>query len=416
MRKNFIIAVFLSFIFSFLYGKECDSELNAHLIPFSEKTSGNTEFVLSGYLFREQEKWDWNGKIFFNFALEHYFSDSWYFFMNSALKYKTESTKETDSQNKGKGLGNYPIRLGVRDFFLGYQDSTFEAKIGFLTYTLNDSLLLDERALGLDMRWKESFFIQPRFIVGWVISRLAREGRSCASQFAFDKKEDLVKDKEFANSFGAIVFNWNFITSNKRETKREEKEEEEFEEINNNDKNTIPFRFQTNYYFETYDNYEEWKQFIGLYHSYGLGDFRYSLEIATQFYQKGIALGYLARFSYLFFFSSFSLQTSAGFTSYLSLQNNSIFSPIFSNLFLSDYMQYLTKDKDILFLEIQFKPSQFFYLSSAFYYDLSGIKTWEIDNAITYYYKENSQIRFSYQQIQKENLYHQFLLEIRHIF
>ncbi len=409
--KFLITLILFVTIISSAYAKDCDSELPGHLIPFNDSFSGNAEIVLGFYLN------DYYGSLndYYKPMINSAFNYSIY--VNTGLKFKIPDGSEGNGSGKGSGIGSV-AKFSMRDFFYENINTDRSIKTGFLTTSLNEHLLLDERGFGLDYRQKFGL-ITPRLFASSVLYEFQKEGRGCISKELNVAHDYYKKNPEaFSQYFGGI--NIEIGGSSSSISNQQVESDDEFSEFTETT-NAVPFKIDSTYYIEAYDFGNDYKQFIGLHNSYSIIIIDYSIESALQLYNEDVSIGYTAKLYRTIFTKTVgSIKPYSGYTSYNIIVGDEQFRPYFSNMYLSDRMQYLANDKNVLYAGIEYRPIKKIILDAAEYYKIAGEQSMEFDFGLTYYYWEHSKIKIGYNLINSGDknigLYHQAYTEIRHLF
>ena len=424
--KYIIIIIVIQLILTNLsFSKECESELNGNLIKVSESDSLNAEIVVSANINNETYAFKAYFMPMLNFAYQHTFSDTFLFFTNVGIKFKTYSEEEESPiYNTNSSGGRFSIvKPALRELYFSSFTQDYQLKFGFLTTSLNEQLLLDERGAGFDFNYKTEH-LNFRVFGSAVINAFSKEGKMCISKSKFVATEFPDGESSAWNVqryFYAVSFEFIFGSRPAVQQNPDSNSEDEFQETTPENVNTKPFKFDLTYFSEYYSDIDKFKHFLGIHSANTILGLDYAIEGAFQFYRGDVAFGYIIRLSDTFIFGNGQkLKVFAGYTGYHKISGSSPFMPVSSNLFLSERMQYLTYDDKILFYGISYSPVKFFELEISGYHQLSSASSSEMDIILTFYYYKASKIRIGYSLVERKDLYqsyyHQFFVELRFMF
>jgi hypothetical protein len=413
--------------------KDCDSELNGNLHEAAANVKGNAELFLGVYNsnFKGTNKTTLTPML--NFAGEVKTGDDSSLFLNGAIKYKVpvEEEEEEDSNEgkKGAQLGDW--RIGLRDAYFRSKTGAVDYKLGFMTYTMGEQLLLDDRALGMDLTIPTPLFSARVFAAG-VLDPLSREKQTCISKNTFAPESEMEeeensethekgKGRNFAMSKHFAGVRLEFGDSPRHEKPAATGgEEEEFEATSIEATNEQSARYGLLYFVESREDLSKFKHFPGAFGNASAAGIDLAGEAALQITDGGSAVGYLAKAGRSFVLSDARVvKLFTGYTAHNSLSGDEAFGTSYSNLFLGEAAQYLTKDNNIAFAGASFQPTQSLGFQLASYNKLSKAASSELDLSTTYYYLAHSKAKIGanwlYGDAYNEDLY-QAYLEIRHIF
>lgn len=401
------------------YSRECVSELPAHLIKVTDSFSANSEVVLGEYIHDGTGQYDNYHKIMVIGAAEWFFTRNSGVYFNGAVKYiprnKSKIDTGDDPKGKGSGKGNDHVRFSLRDLYLQSSSESYYAKAGFVTVTVNESLLVDERGVGFDaglMFPKIKF----RTFASSVVREFMREGRTCASKNFFEARES----EENGNFNSLSRYFWGIQTGITLWGSGTDvnSDDEEFSDVKA--ETARPFVLNVMYYGEGVDNGRDRHHFFDLHNKYSLATIDYRVEGAVQYYHRDYTVGYIGEMSRRFYLGeSFEIKPFIGYTAYNTVQGDTPFEPLFSNMFLGERMQYLTRDDDVIFSGIRVVPVKKVELDFSGFRKISGDKSYELDSEITFYYLKPSKIRIGYAYVSiddNERKIHMIYGEVRHIF
>ena len=214
MKK--ITIIFSLLAFSFLVNNsvnaqmECRSMLGAHLTPFTENspfTWAVEGTMAPGIMTSPYDTLDnakLNGGMLLG-ALEFSFAETNHIYLEGGYKNWGNSALVND-----KKLTNR--HLGVRQFFYSYAGKKLNLKIGLHETRLGDFFLVDERVLGVSAD-KEFGAFNFNVRGGTVLKNFARMGQFCANRHLYgiinpDYTEKIGKKIGETNLAG-LVINWN---------------------------------------------------------------------------------------------------------------------------------------------------------------------------------------------------------------
>ena len=423
MKKIFISVILLFLTWNEIYAKDCDSELDSHLLKLNENSNANAEFVFGGYFDNENGTYEDYYKPMINLAYEYNFSADTLLYYNGAFKYRVSKDEpegeavavETES-NHGKGMGTGAFKFGFRHFYLQHKDESSQIKLGFLTTTLNEMLLVDERGLGADYKLTTGI-VKTHVFATQIVSQFAREDAGCVSKTTFKNREIAPKTETFSDAFGGINFELDF----EKHVAESDNPDDEFLEVKKEDAGKKPFKMDFTYYVESYDYLKDYKHFAALHQAYMLFGLSYAVEGAFQFYNEDVAFGGILKVSKTFFNDTVgAIKLFSGYTGWDEIKGDSPFMPLDSNIFLSDRQQYLTYDNNVVFYGINYRPVQRVIFEIAAYHNSGNTHSMELDINLTVYYTESAKAKIGYNLIEKPDItgdyYNQFYGEIRQIF
>ncbi len=416
--------------------KECDSELNAHLLELNPHVKANAEAVIGVYHSNFKDPNETTVTPMVNFATDVTTSDRTNVFVNGSIKYKVETTSEASEDTSSEGKKGAQIgdwRILFRDAYLHQKNDVFDAKIGFMTYTLGEQLLLDDRALGIDVTVPGKLF-STRFFAAGVLDPFSREKQNCISKNTFrphDEEESNEsetgtekkgKGRNFSISKHFAGFRVDFSENNQHSTDAQQKasdKEDEFVATTMEQANTSRTHYGLLYLVESRDDFTTFRHFPGAFLNTSIATVDLNAETALQLYDGDSTLGYLGKA-----YRSFVLPDSqivklfTGYTAFNTIKGDSAFEPSYSNIFLGEVNQYLTKENNIAFVGGSYHPNSSLEFQFGSYHKILDQNSSEFDLNTTYYYYKYSKIKVGanwiYGKAFPDERY-QVYAEIRHI-
>jgi len=379
MKKNILIFT-LGFL---LVGKsvtaqmECRSTLGAHLTPFTEKSpiswavEGTVAPGLMTSPYDTSDNAILNGGMMLA-ALEFTLSKRNSIYIEGGFKNWTNSELVDDGKNsKGK-------HLGIRQFFYSYSGDNTKIKLGLHETRMGDFFLVDERVLGGSVDHEMGAF-EFNLRGATVLKNFARMGKFCSNRHLYgvihpDYTEH-IGEKLGETNMAGLVINWN--PHYKKTNVSNKNTGDEFSE-ENNDEFSSEDEFHENHDFNEFTNDDEFadvqesdsessKSLISLsniglilYDEFGsnkyipdnkfyvgsLFDFKLPGEFFFQagpVYQNMLhnnTLVYIAKLGKSKTWSNASnTKISGAFIGKYDIDDNAIFQPLFSNLFLGEIMR-----------------------------------------------------------------------------
>jgi hypothetical protein len=419
------------------FGKECDSELNGNLHKANENVQGNAELFLGIYNsnFKDESKTTLTPML--NLAGEVKTSAESSLFVNGSVKYKvpTDEEKEEEGEStgeegkKGAQLGDW--RIGLRDAYFRSKIAAVDAKLGFMTYTMGEQLLLDDRALGIDLAIPTSIASLRLFAAG-VLDPFSREKQACISKNTFAPKaleeeegdgetHEKGKGRNFAISkhFAGVRLEFGAGPHHEKPAATNS-EEDEFETTSLEATNEQNTRYGLIYFVESKDDLSTFRHFPGVFGNTTIASIDVTGETAVQLDDDSSTLGYIGKINRSFVLSDARVvKLFSGYTAYHEISGERAFAPTYSNLFLGEAAQYLTKENNIAFAGAAYHPTNTLGLQAATYGKITDSTSSELDLSATYYYWEHSKLKLGgnwlFGDRYRNDLY-QAYAEIRHLF
>ena len=373
--KNNIILLFFTIIIFVLNTStnaqmECRSMIGAHLkpisknIPISWAIEGTMApgFMTSPYENVENTKL--SGGMLLG-AFEFNFVDKYHIYVEGGYKNWANSALVNDKKLKNR-------HLGIRQFFTSYSNEDLKVKIGLHEMRLGDFFLVDERVLGASFD-KGFGAININVRGGTVLKNFARMGQFCANRHLYGilhaNYTEKIGEKVGETNLAGLVINCdpNYKTKSSNDISEDEfsettneftntndefHENHDFNEFSNNEsefkeKNNSPFVTLKNIGLILYDEFgnndyiPDNKFYIGT-----LFDLEFHKNIILQVgpvYQNMLnnnTIVYIAKLGRsVIWENACNTKFSAAYIGKYNIDDNAIFQPLFSNLFLGEIMR-----------------------------------------------------------------------------
>ena len=394
--------------------KECESLVEGKLRALSPSTAGGAEIVWRNFFANATGEYQYSTNPMINMALQSKLDQEVVFNFNVGFKYKSEqealekallvkpAADQADNVVKEKGRG---IKLGDTHVKLGLRALNFSSKtsqgdlwdLGFMTFTLNDKLLLDERGLGVSYK-KPLAIGQVHLFSGAVFTQLVREGKSCISQNTF-----LASDSEetVGNLFAGAFLYWNVQGPPTPTGPAAAVDEEEFIPVEASQPEIRPALWGAGLLFNGNQQVEDGKLYFDLYHRSSVGTLvDYSAEVAVEKFQQASSLGY-----YLKLFKTFTtgnnqiIRPQVGFSSFHLLNGKQAFAPENSNLFLGEIMQFTPTGKDIVFYGFTYVINDDWSAAINQYGHYGNAQERELNSDLQYHFGQKGYFKVSYNYV-----------------
>lgn len=278
-------------------------------------------------------------------ALDYTFLKKHHLYIEGGYKnwnYPELTIAQHESKGKNKDKNKH---WGIRQVYYNFNGKTSDLKIGLHEMKLGDYLLLDERVLGISYN-KEfgAFKFQSR--LGTVTESFARMGRFCINRHLYnviknDYTEKIGDNLGETNLIGFTV-NWNpsFVKKTEGTDIDEFSEFSDFSEFDE-DKRKLISNIGIVFYEEFGSIIPDSKYYFG-----SLIDFSLPLNLYFQtgvVYQnmvKNNSLIYIGKLGRMFTWKSgANTELAATYVGKHDFDDNALFQPIFSNLFLGEIMR-----------------------------------------------------------------------------
>ncbi|MCK5855854.1 MAG: hypothetical protein KAG64_00085 [Bacteroidales bacterium] len=346
---------------------DCRSMLGAHLTSF--KKDGALSWAIEGTMapglmtspFPQKEKTMLNGGMMLG-ALDFQFKKKNHFYIEGGYKNWKNSEFVDDTMSSSR-------HIGIRQLFYSYSSDNTKIKIGLHETRLGDFFLIDERMVGLSVDHSIGAF-SLNFRLGSVNQNFARMGKFCANRHLYgilnpDYTEKIGKSLGETNLTGFVI-NWDphftKTVENKTEDEFETTDEfhvnhdfnefgssEEFSEENDTEDNNKakPFFVIKNIGLIFYDEFGSEKYipdnkfYTGLLVDIGL-PFGFFMQTGGvyQNMKDNDAIVYIAKLGNSKTWGNASnTKLSVAYIGKYNIDNNAIFQPLFSNLFIGEVMR-----------------------------------------------------------------------------
>ncbi len=393
--------------------KECESMVDRQLGESSATTALGTELVWRS--FYDNSSGDYQNSInpMVNFALRTNVAEDVLFNFNMGVKYKAEQEnlkkslakkEEETSATHGKGRG---IKMWDTQLKLGFRALNFSGKtaggdlwdLGLLTFSLNEKLLLDERALGISYKMSVPYG-QVHLFSGAMYNLFAREGNGCISQNTFVVSEST---ENANNLFAGAFFYWNGSPSPSSTLTMESAAAapDEFLPVDAAQTEEKPAFWGAGVYAESTEQLDEEKFYFDVFHRWSLGSLvDYSTEVAVEQLANASSLGYFLKFFKTLTTNNHQIiRPQIGISSFNRLTGEKEFKSNNSNLFFGEVMQFMTSGKDIIFYGFSYVINDFWSFSLNQIGHYAKAQEREIDTDLQYYYRKNLFFKLSYNYV-----------------
>ena len=347
---------------------ECRSMIGAHLTPFGEKipVSWAIEGTMApGFMtspFDDKDNEVLSGGMLLG-ALEFNFMENNHVYIEGGYKNWKNSALVND-----KKLTNR--HLGVRQFFYSYSGDNFKVKFGLHETRLGNFFLVDERILGGSMdREIGAFSLNVRG--GTVLKNFARMGQFCANRHLYgiihSNYTEKIGKKVGETNLAGFVINWDPHYKKSTNTSASDDEftdsgdefsnnndefhtNHDFDEFSDNEGNEFkeentPFITLKNIGFILYDEFgkiiPDNKFYIGTLFDFDLVQ-NFFLQTGPVFQSmfNNNALVYIAKLGRNVTWDNASnTKFVLAYIGKYNIDDNAIFQPLFSNLFLGEIMR-----------------------------------------------------------------------------
>ncbi len=237
--------------------------------------------------------------------------------------------------------------VGMRQVFYGFNGDNIAIKIGLHETKLGNYFLFDERILGLSIDKKlGAFTVNAR--AGTVIANFARMGRFCANRHLYnlitDDFTENIGEKVGETNLVGFALNWNPNYKKPTETESED-EFGEFEEFSDSEEFVNGKKLVTNVGLIAYNEFgkiiPDNKLYFGSLIDINLPA-KFSLQTGAVYQNMNLnnALVYIATLMRSVTWKSGSYsQIGIGYIGKYNIDEDAIFQPLFSNMFLGEIMR-----------------------------------------------------------------------------
>lgn len=323
----------------------CRSELAGHLTPVFKDSPllWAVEGTMAPGIISSRKEGEDPAKISGGMllgAMDYSFGKSSNFYIEGGYKNWSNSLSENKNNDNSR-------HIGVRQFFYGYKNDNTNLKLGLHETKLGNYFLVDERVLGISLDQKAGAF-NFNFRSGTVLKNFARMGYFCANRHLYNLIQDNftehIGEKVGETNMAGIVANWN---PNYKKPKKSSSEDEfgDFDDFSDggdldNNKNLI-----SNIGFIIYDEFgkiiDNNKLYLGSIADFNLpANFTFQTGAIYQNMDKNNTLVYIAGIGRSLTWSSGAYtKFNAAYIGKYNIDENAVFQPLFSNMFLGEVMR-----------------------------------------------------------------------------
>ncbi len=362
---------------------DCRSMLGAHLTPFAKDfpvlwaIEGTMAPGLMTSPFPTKDNTQLNGGMILG-ALDFQFKNKNHIYIEGGYKNWKNSEFVNDTMKGSR-------HTGVRQLFYSYNGDNTKIKIGLHETRLGDFFLIDERMVGVSLDQNVGAFTM-NFRLGSVNKNFARMGKFCANRHLYGilnpDYTEKIGNKLGETNLTGFVINWNPHFSKPVENKSVEGDEfsetdefhenhdfnefgdsDEFSEDNNdnNEAEKMPLFTITNIGIIVYDEFGSEKYIPdNKFYTGALIDVNMPLGFILQsggvfqFMNNNDAFVYITKIAKSKTWGNASnTKLSAAYIGKVNIDNNAIFQPLFSNLFIGEVMRMDAADFPIWQLAIK---------------------------------------------------------------
>ena len=242
----------------------------------------------------------------------------------------------------------FSSNLGMRQAFYGYKGENTDIKIGLHETKLGDYFLIDERILGASLNQKMgAFTLNAR--AGTVIDKFARMGRFCSNRHLYslitDDFTENIGEKGGETNLAGFALNWNPNYTKPKETVSDD-EFGEFDEFSESSEfSTEKKKLISNVGIIVYNEFgsiiPDHKLYLGSLVDLNLpADFTFQTGAVYQNMELNNALVYIASLGRNITWNSGAYtKFGAAYIGKYNIDDDAIFQPLFSNMFLGEVMR-----------------------------------------------------------------------------
>ena len=343
-RKIFTLLLIALFSFTAKAQMECRSTLGGHLTPFHKKVPilWAVEGTMAPGIMTDfdTDPAKLNGGMFLA-ALDFTFLKKSNFYFEGGYKMWKNSALPTPVKDNSR-------HIGMRQVFYSFTGETTKIVLGLHEMKLGDYLLIDERVLGMSFDQEIKAF-SFNFRAGTVMQNFARMGQFCGNRHLYNiidstntnvYTENIGKKPGETNLVGMTI-NWKPSYSKKSE--EPEDEFSEFDEFSDTEDSKDPFVSNVGLvlYAEFGKIIPAPKLYVGSIVDFNL-PLKMKLQAGTVFQnmQDNNALVYIARLNRNFMWNSGGhTQIGGAYIGKYNIDDDAIFQPLFSNLFIGEIMR-----------------------------------------------------------------------------
>jgi hypothetical protein len=339
--------------------QECESEVAAHLKPVKEGSSLAWALELvgqAGYLGNaDLDRALANGMVFLGLHYRSDVSSPHQFYFEGGYKDWYKSDTGPGLGGTGQTWGDFPTpakdHWGLREAYYDFGGSKTRITSGLHKASLDETLLLDERTVGVSLR-RDLGRYTLELATGSVMSQFARMKDFCATRHVYrivrGGRVNFIGDSFGETNFAGATVSWSPSNASAEDFDDQVVEEDEFAAFGEDELTTMEGsgeRFLQRVggiFFEEFGSlYLSNRYFYGGIVELGLpGDFGLELEIIHQHVTDDKVIGYLIRGEGDVVWKSGALTSLwGGYIGSAEIDPNALFHPTFSNLFLGEVMR-----------------------------------------------------------------------------
>jgi hypothetical protein len=340
--------------------QDCESEVAAHLKPVKEDSGLSWAMELTGqigYLGNSDlDRGLANGMVFLGLHYRSSLSSAHRFYFEGGYKDWHKSDQGPGLGGTGQTWGDFPTpakdHWGLREAYYDFGGGKTQLTGGLHTASLDENLLLDERAVGVSLKRTFGSYTL-KVATGGVMSQFARMKDFCATRHVYrivrGGRVNLIGDKFGETNFAGGTFSWSPSPSTEPDSfgapGEEEDDEfvafdEEFASLEDYEGSFVK-RIGIVFYEEFGSGFETNRLYYGGLAELGLSsEFELQVELIHQHVTENRVLGYLIRGGQDFTWRSGALTSLwGGYIGSADIDPNARFAPAFSNLFLGEVMR-----------------------------------------------------------------------------
>jgi len=371
VRSRFILLILLLLLLTQYSAKaqfDCRSMIPAHLTPFKKEFPllWSAELTYAhGWM---NDRTISNGLLIL--GLDYSYKKHNFYFEGAGKGWKNTlgGTVKNKYGNNYRGLGIFQKSgFGLREGYYNFYGSSLKIKAGFQTMNIGDYFLVDERALGINL--KKNFGAFDLNISGASVKKdWARMGIFCGVKYLYNTikgiEEVPIGEAFGETNFAGAVLTWdptfNDSKSNDEFSLDEFQEFSEFEsedELSTSEKPKKNFLKQAGliFYEEFGKGYEEYKFYYGALAKFSMPaslDFKVEL-LYQQMFKENMVACFLEIDRQFIWKSGHMTKLIAGYISKIEISDSAKFYPTFSNYYMGEVMRMEAIDIPILKASIQ---------------------------------------------------------------
>ncbi len=345
LKSSILISIFVFNITNSKAQMHCRSTLGGHLTPFHEKVpllwaiEGTMAPGIMSSLQDDDEPAMLNGGMLIG-ALDLTIKKHTFYVEGGFKKWKNSELAQPVTE--------FSRNLGMRQVFYGFKGKNTDIKVGLHETKLGNYFLIDERILGASLDKKMgAFTLNARG--GTVLDNFARMGRFCSNRHLYslitDDFTENIGEKPGETNLAGFAFNWNPNYKKPSENKTDD-EFGEFDEFGegsefSKDKNKIVSNVGIVVYNEFGKIIPDNKLYIGSLIDFNLpANFTFQTGGVYQNMEMNNTFVYIASLGQNITWNSGTYtKFSAAYIGKYNIDDNAIFQPLFSNMFLGEVMR-----------------------------------------------------------------------------